>query len=42
MTEMYSFVAFTRNEIRGTQFFSKEEISRFDICNFESGRSLGR
>ena len=36
-------VTFTRNEVRGTHFvFSKEEISRFHISNFESGRSLGR
>ena len=45
MTEMYlqSFVTFTKNEVRGTYLvFSKEEISRFHIRNFESGRSLGR
>ena len=45
MTKMYlqSFVNFTRNKIRGTHLvFSKEEISRFHIWNFESGRSLGR
>ena len=45
MTKMYlqSFVTFTRSEVRGTYLvFSKEKISRFDILNFESGRSLGR
>ena len=45
MTKMYlqSFVTFTRNEVRGTYLvFSKEEISRFHILNFESGRLLGR
>ena len=45
MTKMYlqSFVTFTRNEIRGIYLvFSKEEVSRFHIRNFESGRSLGR
>ena len=32
-----------RNEVRGTHLvFSKEEISRFHVRNFESGRSLGR
>ena len=36
-------VTFTGNEIRGAHLvFSKEEISRFLIWNFESGRSLGR
>ena len=40
---LQSFVTFTRNEVRGTYLvFSKEEISRFHILNFESGRSLGR
>ena len=45
MTKMYlqSFLTFTRNEVRGTHLvFSKEEISRFHILNFENGRSLGR
>ena len=45
MTKMYlqSFVTFARNEVRRTYLvFSKEEISRFHIRNFESGRSLGR
>ena len=36
-------MTFTGNEVRGTHLvFSKEEISRFHIYNFESGRSLGR
>ena len=45
MTKMYllSFVTFTRNEVRRTYLvFSKEEISRFHIENFESRWSLGR
>ena len=45
MAKMYlkSFVTFTQNEVRGTYLvFLKEEISRFYILNFESGRSLGR
>ena len=45
MTKMslQSFVTFTRNEVKGTYLvFSKEEILRFHIWNFESGRSLGR
>ena len=42
MTKMYlkPSVTFIRNEVRGTHLvFSKEEISRFHIWNFESGRS---
>ena len=36
-------ITFTRNEVRGIHLvFSKEEISRFYIWNFESGRSVGR
>ena len=45
MTKMYLqlFLTFTRNEVRGTHLvFSKEDISRFHILNFENGRSLGR
>ena len=40
---LQSFATFTRNEVKVTHLvFSKEEISRFHIRNFESGRSLGR
>ena len=36
-------MTFTRNEVRRTHLiFSKEEISRFHIGIFESGRSIGR
>ena len=38
-----SSVTFTPNEVRETHLvFSKEEISRFRIGNFESDRSLER
>ena len=34
---------FTRNQVCGTHaVFSKEEILRFHICNFENVKSLGR
>ena len=44
MTKMHprTLVTSTRNEVRGSHIFVKEEISRFHVCNFESGTSLGR